>query len=369
MATVENIVDNHADSHLQEPHFTEAERNAMRAYIQRCEVRLSTLHRIATAFIGGAGLLLLIPIFLRDVVEGVIQVWLVTAEFHFRHFGPSAAVILTLFMYAALFYPFFLSLAIPVYGMYQLLKDIVHFYFTLYMPDFPHNLLNPTFALTGVAFSTDESPRVKRAVMRYQYAPHQMDYMIPFSEGRRELYFDAIERETHGDIIPKSRRMERLKEIDALPEGCDERAVEQFNVALGIARSLDRTLVEEVAISEMAVVRHVMYLRRLVLRYVRVLLMFLWTTIISFVMIPFLNDARFPTFLVLGVGYVIWSLSVMRLLHLPLQWIYRHRDGDESPHHIDAQLIRMERRIRPFANVAIVASVLGLMLALFAYYG
>ena len=30
---------------------TDQERNAMRAFLQRCEVRLSTLHRIATAFI------------------------------------------------------------------------------------------------------------------------------------------------------------------------------------------------------------------------------------------------------------------------------------------------------------------------------
>jgi len=33
------------------------ERAAMRAYLQRCEVRLSTVHRVATALLSGAGIL------------------------------------------------------------------------------------------------------------------------------------------------------------------------------------------------------------------------------------------------------------------------------------------------------------------------
>lgn len=343
--------------------FTEAERGAMRAYLQRCEVRLSTLHRIATAFVGGAGLLLLIPIFLRDVVEGILLVWLRAAELHFETLSAPIAVVLTLAMYSALLYPFLLSLAVPIYGVYLLLKDIVHFYFTIYMPDFPHDLLHPTFALTGVAFSPDESPRVKRAVMRHQYAPHQADYMMPFSEGRREQYFDALERETNGEIIPRSRRLGHLHALDALPADHNPYDVRRFNVALGIARSLDRDLAQEVAITEMALVRHVMYLRRLVLRYVKTLLMFLWTTIISFVMLPFLNDARFPTFVILGLGYTVWALAVMRIASWPIQWIYRHRSGAHGAPHIDTQLTRLERMVRPYARAAIVVTLAGLALA------
>jgi hypothetical protein len=46
----------------------------LRTYLQRAEVRLSTMHRIAGAFLGGAGLLLLLPAFLR---EALVQVWTV----------------------------------------------------------------------------------------------------------------------------------------------------------------------------------------------------------------------------------------------------------------------------------------------------
>src|SRR2546421_12600595 len=37
-----------------------------RAYLQRGETRLSTLHRVAGAFLGGAGLLTLLPVLFRE---------------------------------------------------------------------------------------------------------------------------------------------------------------------------------------------------------------------------------------------------------------------------------------------------------------
>lgn len=344
--------------------FTEQERNAMRSYLQRSEVRLSTLHRVATAFISGAGLLLLIPVFLRDVVEGIVFAWLRVVEIHYEPLGNTPSILLTLALYGTLFYPFILSLCIPMYGMYLLLKDIVQFYFTIYSPDFAHDLLHPTFSLNGVAFSTDESPRAKREVMRYQYASHQMDYMLPFSEGRRELYFDKLERDTHGEIIPASRKMETLQALDALPPDYDANAVRRFNIALGIARSYDRKLVEEVAITEMALVRHTMYIRRLVLRYIKTLLMLIWTIVISFVLLPFLDDARFSTLLVLALGYLVWSLAVMPIIQWPIGWLYRHRRGETVAPHVDTQIVYMERRIRPFCHLAIVSSLMGLALVI-----
>ena len=44
----------------------EESRVAMRAFLQRSEVRLSTLHRVAQALLGGSALVLLLPLFLRD---------------------------------------------------------------------------------------------------------------------------------------------------------------------------------------------------------------------------------------------------------------------------------------------------------------
>jgi hypothetical protein len=346
---------------------TEAERGAMRAYLQRCEVRMSTLHRIATAFISGAGLLLLIPVFFRDVVTDILTVFLTQAQNLFPTLDRSSGVALTLVMYALLLYPLLLSLGIPLYGVYLLLKDIVHFYFTVHMPGFPENLANPTFSLNGIAFSTDESPQVKGEVMRYQYKTEHMKFMMAFSQGKRHEYFDNLIEATDQEILPHSRNMARLEAEGWLPEDYDPQEVMRFNAAFGIARSLDRSLVEEVALTEMALVRAVLYLRRLMLRYVKTLLMFIWTTTITFLMIPFLHNERFPTFLMLGLGYTIWSLGVMRIIRQPLAWIYKYRLGDVRFDHVDAQLTQMEKEVAPLCRWALVTSVAGTGLALLAF--
>jgi hypothetical protein len=353
----------HTHEHI---HFNDADRNAMRAYLQRCEVRLSTLHRVATAFISGAGLLLLIPVFFKDAIDTIISIVLTQAANLFPHLGIQGLLV-TCIAYLVIFYPLLLSLSIPLYGVYLLLKDMIHFYFTIYTPGFSENLLNPTFALTGVMFSKDESPAAKHEAMRYQYESTQMGFMIPFSKERRELYFDSIIEKTKGLIIPESRRIDILKAEDVLPPGWDEESVNRFNAALGIARSLDRTLVQEVAVTEMALVRHVLYLRRLVLRYIKTLLMFIWTTVISFMMLPFLKDGRFPTMIVLSLGYLIWSLAVLRIIRWPLQWIYRHRRDGVNLDQVDPQLTFMEESIRRYCHLSIVASLMGLVLAVAGY--
>jgi hypothetical protein len=350
----------------QHTQITEAERNAMRSYLQRSEVRLSTLHRIATAFIGGAGLLLLIPVFLKDVIDQIIVVLLTQTYNQFPEFGLNG-LILTIILICTVLYPLLLSLAIPLYGVYLLLKDIIHFYFTIYTPGFSTNLLNPTFALTGLMFSTDESPNTKNEIMRYQYEATQMGFMIPFSQERRELYFDTLIEKSNGDILPASRHIDKLKLLNVLPESYDEANVQRFNAALGIARSLDRTLIEEVAVAEMALARHVLYLRRLVFRYVKTLLMFIWTALVTFVMLPMLQDGRFPTFVVLALGYLVWAIGVVPVIQLPRQWIYRHRRGNAHRDHIDPQLRSMENHLQQFCYAAIISTIIALILSLLAY--
>ena len=45
----------------------------MRGFLQRCEVRLSTMHRVATALLSGAGILVLLPALERDAVLQVLR--------------------------------------------------------------------------------------------------------------------------------------------------------------------------------------------------------------------------------------------------------------------------------------------------------
>lgn len=347
--------------------YTDAERNAMRAFLQRCEVRISTQHRIATAFIGGAGLLLLIPIFFRDVVDGLLFVLLETIGTYFTFMGVTGGWLMSLLMFGLLTYPFILSLAIPLYSLYLMLKDIVHFYFSLYTPGLSEDLLNPSFSLTGLAFPEDESIHVKHDVYRFQYDEAHSSYMMPFSEGKRGLYFDKIAEETNGEIIPKARIPERLRQQGSLPANCDDKHARRVSTAFGIARSIDRLLVEEVAVTEMLLARNNIYLRRLLLRYVKTLLMFVWTTLLSFLMLPFLQDDRLPTLIVLAVGYTIWAFGVMPVVRTPFGWIYRHRRGNEEEKHIDPQLTLLEENVRPWCHFAIVTSCTACVLSVLAY--
>lgn len=345
--------------------FSEAERNAMRAFLQRTEVRYSTLHRVATAFVGGAGLLLLTPIFFKEVVDNIMLVLLRNMSNQFPGLDPQLGILLTLTLFATVLYPLALSLLIPLYALYLLLKDIVQFYFTLYAPGFSEDLLHPTFSLSGLAFSPDESPRAKAEIMRYQYAdPARMRFMMPFSPAKRALYFDTIVETTQGRIIPPTRHYDDLKAAGVLTETAQKQQVEQFGASMGLARTLDRDLIEEVAIQEMALVRSVTYIRRLVMRYVKALLMFIWTTLIAFIMLPLLQDSPLPPFIVLSAGYLLWALLVLTLIRVPLKWVYRHRQEAPPTDQVDAQLTMMEQTVKPYCYAAILSSAIGLMLSL-----
>jgi hypothetical protein len=339
----------------------------MRAYLQRCEVRLSTLHRIATAFIGGAGLLLLVPVFLKDAFDSIFSILLTSLPDHFPDLN-GLGVPLTLVLFVLLGFPLLVSLWVPLFGFYHLIKDVVHFYFTIYTPGFPAGLLNPTFALSGVMFSWDESEAAKKEVMQNQYGAAQMGFMIPFSQEKQELYFDTIIEQSHDQIIPQTRRIETLVGLEVLPEDYDVEEVNRFNAAFGIARSLDRTLAQEVAVTEMSLARHVLYLRRLVLRYIKTLLMFLWTTIVTLIMLPPLRDGRLPALVIIAIGYLIWALAVRRVIRLPLFWIYRHRKDHvgEVPDQIDPQLQSMQNAVEPWCKYALYSAGAGLLLALLA---
>ncbi|MBL8134965.1 MAG: hypothetical protein JNL42_24125 [Anaerolineae bacterium] len=338
-------------------------RNAMRAYLQRTEVRLSTLHRIAVAFVSGAGLLLLLPVFFKDEITVLVRVFLNTILDQVMTLD-SGAMLSHGLLYLTLIFPFILSLAIPLYALYLLLKDVVHFYFTIYSPGFPSDLMTPTFALSGVGFSPDESPEAKRRILAYQYQHSSaINFAIPFSPERRKAYFDAIINGTERRIIPETRTYDAVAATGALTEETDPATVERFGAAFGLARTLDRQLVEEVATSEISLVRHILYLRRMMLRYMKTLMMFIWTTLVTFIMLPFLQEDRVPRFVIMAAGYLLWAVLVMPVMRMPLNWIYRHLRGIPDDCQIDKQLTILEEQVQPYIRAAIVSAGVALTLS------
>lgn len=342
------------------PKFSADERNAMRAYLQRCEVRLSTMHRVAVGFLSGAGLLFLYPVFLKD---GVL--YLVRALLEYQPNLPATSPVLdtagTVVLYLCLLYPFLLSLSLPALALILLLEDIVRFYFVSHPPTFPEELFNPRFALTGVAFSPDESEAVKDRVLRYEYGTDLIHFVVSRADARSRYYLDIIDKPRRL-IVPATRKLPRLiksgvmqlatpKPLEnaqdddlVLVEGTytngDEqenllhapqvkrtvREIDQFNAALGLAGFIDRPLYQEVAKTEVSLVRHSLKLRRLVLRYFQALLILLWTSLVTFLMLPFLQDPaeRFSVPVVFALTFLLWAILAPTIVQQPLYWLVSH---------------------------------------------
>jgi hypothetical protein len=326
------------------------------------------------------------------VVGALIQILLNGIGDHFPLYG-TAGVALTILLYVSLLYVFGLSVFVPLRALYLLFKDIIDFYITVSTPDTEAavGLHNPAFALTGVAISTDEiSEEVRRDILRYQYHPLNIDFMLPFSDKRRQEYFEPILNDTryedeqtktpHYRIIPPERDLDILRSNGVLIDSDAKyiRDVMYFNVALGVGRSFQRSLVREAAKTEMSLVRHGIYLRRLIFRYVATLLIFLWTLMVLFGMLSVLeadlvkqNPAPASAGLfVIAAGCFVWTLPLRYILHRPMNWIYRplRSDSNKQPDagSFDPQLNRLERALIPYHLIALVASILGLILAAIA---
>lgn len=342
---------------------TKDERDAIRAYLGRAEVRHSTLHRIAVGFISGAGLLLLFPLFFRDVIMGIMNSFLTETWNHFPEMDVLG-VILTLVLMLSVAIPFLVSIFIPLYALYLLLKDIIHFYFSVYTPGFYPELNNPTFSLNAMAFPFDESKAVKRAVYNYQYRHEDNHFLMAFSERRKQEYLDSIIQRTNGKIIPRTRQLHRLDLMGITSEQINPLEVDRLNAMFGLARLTDRTLVEEVAYMELVMSRSIIYLRRIVIRYIKTLLVFIWTALVSFMMLPLIQDTRFPNLLVMAIGYFIWSFWAQYVIHLPVMWMYKFNPTLGKRANIDRQIVVLETRARRWILAAMIASIVALILSI-----
>ncbi len=368
----------------QDKRTDDQERNAMRAFLQRTEVRLSTIHRVAVGFISGAGLLFLLPVFLKDAILALVRVLLdYTPAIDVSAGGwPMIGVIA---VYLCVIFPFVLSLLIPIMAMGLLLRDIVQFYFVGHTPGFPEELFNPRFVLTGVAFSPDESEVAKNKIMIAQYGTDNINFVLPFSE-EGASYYGAVIDKPKRMIVPRSRRLPRLiqrgvlenlsrKPLDKLEDDDPIRVrdaftgpgevisvldshrdrtlkqIDRFNAALGLAGFIERPLFEEVAKQEVSLVRHALRLRQMVLRYFQALIVLLWTALYSFTILPFLQDerGRFPTLIVFGTGYLIWAILTPIVVRLPVNWLAEHSPEDTRQENL--QRLRQSDGIRRFEQL------------------
>jgi TIR domain len=320
----------------------EPPRDAMRAFLQRSEVRLSTMHRIAGVFLNGAGLLLLFPILFRDTLADVVECVTgseragLTAEVIriFATDGPRAALLIAS---AVMF-------ALPLLALYLLVRDLIGFYFTAHDPyrdleDAYDEQFYPRLGLAGLSFPSDEMPSGdKRPIWRLQELPHLRWFLLPRRK-KDKAYYDGMPAR----LIPPARK-EWVAEATG---GAHDRR--RLALAFGLAAVSDRPLMEEVARAEVSLVRHSLLLRRLVLRYVKALMVFIVLLMFAFFVTLFGTDPPNTTSqwanIAIGFAYIGWSIITALCVRLPIWWIYEPWSHDATLSDVgrDPQLVKFER--------------------------
>ncbi len=328
-------------------------RAAMRAFLQRSEVRLSTIHRVAQALLGGSALVLLLPLFIRDGFPKLTSLIVASYDADQSWVATSGIAVAAL-----------LSVLLPVAAIFLLVGDLLGFYFTSNTfgalgaessgrrPRF-----NPRFIIPGLGFNDDELSENLRAALD--------------AERRDEWTKALLVPRTLDDAGWRDRFDTRMHDIWGVTAadgfaGDDDRIRQSFRLA-GLTR--DRTLAADVARTEALLARHVLTLRVVVLRYTKALLLIITTMIATLAAAGFVEDAArvdptghfhdgFPyryLFLV-GAVYVFWAPLAARSVTAPLRLIQRHTPGVG-----EYRDVYLDKRMTQFESATVFATLLGLI--------
>jgi hypothetical protein len=288
---------------------TADERAAARAFVARCEVRLSTLHRIAVGMLSGAGLLVVLPVVARDSVTGILRSLVI------ERIGMTD-VLLTITVIA--------MLGVPAVALWLLFADLTRFYFHAnHLGGDGNEVFTPRFTLTSLQLPSDElGPGAADELGRLRHDPRIVELLVPTNDTSR-------------------RRIDRQLDVygglgaDASVVDSDVSAdVERANGLFALAASRSRPLLEEVAKIEHGMARHVLKLRGLVLRYVKALLALLTTAVAVYcgdAIVSGLDDGQAMTrsgSLWLAAIALVWAPLVVLAVTSPVRWIERLMRAD-----------------------------------------
>ena len=266
----------------------------MRAFLQRCEVRLSTVHRVATALLSGAGLMVLLPAIARDSIVSVIRT-LVSGDLDLAHVCLLAAMVALL--------------ALPFAALWLVLRDLTLFYFhAQHLAHDGHDVFTPRFTLTGIRLPSDELGAAGRdELTTVRASAANIDLLVPSNDlarSRIDRQLDAYGGLGRHDVDGDLGRAGGLFELTA---------------------SRDRSLIEEVAKIEYGIARHILRVQVIVLRYVKALLAFLTTALAVFAAAAVLEDST-----TIGPTEELWLVCITACGH--------HRSSPWSRHRCDGSI-------------------------------
>jgi hypothetical protein len=315
------------------------ERAAARAFVARCEVRLSTFHRIAVGMLSGAGLLVVLPVVARDSVSGVLRSLLIDG-IGLSDVALAVAVVA--------------MLAVPVMALWLLFADLTRFYFHAnHLGGDGRDVFTPRFTLTSLMLPSDElGPAAREQLSASRTDPRIVELLVPANDRSR-------------------RRVDRQLQVYAgLDSGRDD--VARAHGLFELAASASRPLLEEVAKVEHGMARHVLRLRGLVLRYVKALLALLTTALAVYA-----GDAivaglgpdegmTVPGSAALAAVVLVWAPVVVLAVTSPVRWIEKLMRDDGAPSTAvadDPDLTYVERVSLRIAAVGWIAAAVAMVVS------
>jgi hypothetical protein len=308
-----------------------------RAYLQRGETRLSTVHRVAGSFLSGAGLLTLLPVLLTTAFSDLFSQVVFQTGAQLPSPGSQQR-------WLAL-YPVVVSLFLPLLALVELIRDLVGFYFTAHhFTDTRHSsVVYPRFILSGIKVSSDAlSTRSQEALDIARERDAVVQLLVPTPEKSRK----RLLREAHG-----------VHDLRGIAISDNNLEGQLRNFVLRYTASDERTLEDEAAKMEASLARHHMLIRALVLRYAKAFLLTLLTLLLAVIALAILRlpalaagdpsldttsvQGQYVWIALLGL-FAVWGLSAAVVVRLPIQWIYRDSDSTQSKR-TPQSLARFER--------------------------
>ena len=312
--------------------FTDDERAGMRAFLQRSEVRLSTIHRTATALLSGAGVLVLLPALGRDAIVTVLQALLGSTDSR-MHLVLAGLVIAVL------------GLALVV--IWLLLVEVTRFFFHPNHINSSHGAtFTPRFTLNSLHLPSDElDGNSQSELARSRNHQASIEVLVsPNDKARRQIdeQISAYEGLTT-EVIPT-----------------DE---SRSAALLALAGVKDRSLAEEVAKVEYGMARHVLRIQVIVLRYLKALLVVILTTLIAFLWAAVVEKS--PTVDVSAQRWIVgtlllWCPAVLFVSASPVRWLdqlLRSEGAVGGAIRFDKELTRVERVTARFSLFVLVVSL------------
>jgi hypothetical protein len=311
---------------------TNDERAALRGFLQRSEVRLSTVHRTVTALLSGAGVLVLLPAVGRDSVVIVLRSLLASTDSPL-HLTLAALVVLTL--------------ALAFIVIWLLLLEITRFYFHAnHVTSDRGTTFTPRFTLTSLHLPVDELSDAARGELLARRADDgNVELLVPANDTARR-HIDA-----------------QVAAYEGLPAPQPPTDASRADALLQLAGVKDRDLVDEVAKVEYGMARHVLRVQVIVLRYIKALLVVLTTALSTFIMAAAVEAS--PAVEESAERWVVatlllWAPAVLFVTSAPVRWLgqlLRAEGATSSGIRYDKELTRLERVASVFSLVVLAGAV------------